>query len=195
MLQLLLPYAISTAIGSFLGDKLASATHAAQDRKKTFAKAIRSPADISVQVARDYIVQEDEILLATEEIPLDNRFGSRVLVSEHELTRTASISLEIDHKREMGASVKASLWKSFESQASGELAKSMGIDLSSQITRRVSLRFETLPGKRVNYRVNWKQESRRGILEVKIGHNRRIWRLPYFMTYGLYHTVESLDLS
>ncbi|MBF0453962.1 MAG: hypothetical protein HQL72_03980 [Magnetococcales bacterium] len=188
MLPLLIPAGLSAAIGHFLGRKAAKLANK-EGLKSNLSSHFNKP--VSIQIIREYIVSEETMVLATEDIPLDNRYGSQSLTSEHEFIRTASISLDIDRSREVGTSLRTGFWKAFETRASGELSKSLGVKVGSQVSRRVRLRFSVAPHKGVRYRIVWKQESRRGEFEVLVGDKKK-YRIPYMITYGLSHSVESL---
>ncbi len=189
MLPLLIPAGISAAVGVMLGRKAAKAV-TGKGAKDKVSQKFNKPVDI--EILREYIISDETLVLATEDVPLDNRYGNQPLTSEHEFTRTASISMEIDRSREIGSSMRTSLWKAFETRASGELSKSLGVKIGSQITRRVRLRFAVKPQHAVSYRVIWKQESRRGESEVLIGGKKQ-YKVPYMVTYGLSHSVESIQ--
>ena len=189
MLPLLIPAGISAALGVFLGRKAAKVV--GDDRlKNKISKPFNKP--VTIEILREYIVSDETLVLATEEVPLDNRYGSQHLTSEHEFVRTATISMEIDRSREIGTSLRTSIWKAFETRASGELSKSLGVKVGSQISRRVRLRFSVAPQKAANYRIIWRQESRRGEFDVLVGNKRR-YKVPYLVTYGLSHSVESIS--
>ncbi|MBF0444816.1 MAG: hypothetical protein HQL68_04450 [Magnetococcales bacterium] len=187
MLPLLIPAGISAALGVFLGRKVAKIA-----RDNSLASDLSRPFDmpVSVEIIREYIVSDETLILATEDVPLDNRQGNQSLTSEHEFVRTATISMEIDRSREVGTSIRAGLWKAFESKASGELSKSLGVKVGSQLSRRVRLKFSVAPKEAVRYRIVWKQESRRGEFEVLVGDKKK-YKVPYLVTYGLSHSVES----
>lgn len=188
MLFLLIPTGLTAAAGLLLGRKIAK-IGSNLGSKGTLSKQFNKP--LTVEIAREYILSDETLVLATEEVPLDNRFGSHVLTSEHEFVRSASVALDIDRSREIGSSVRSGIWKAFEARASGELSKSLGVKIGSNITRRVRLKFSVAPQRAVNYRIIWKQESRRGEFELVIGGRKR-YKVPYMVTYGLCHSVESV---
>ncbi|MBF0610905.1 MAG: hypothetical protein G8345_16470 [Magnetococcales bacterium] len=184
MLPLLLGAVTGSLIGHLTGQKLAG--------KKTFLDLPDAEEERyeSPSVINEQVIQEESIILATEDVPLDNRFGNRVLVSEHEFSRSAATTLKIGQSRDAEVSSEVDVGL-LETLLKGKLAKSMGTELGGQISRRVRLKFEADPGKFVHYRVVWKQESRRGILLVQMAGQER--QFPYMVTYGLYHSVESLS--
>ena len=159
-------------------------------RKKRRAKQAPPQTANSVRILAHRIVEEDKLILATEQVPMDNRFGNKLLSSEHEFSQTATVSLEIGGNRRISAANKSTLWKVLESKTELEVGKSLGTEIGSQISRRVRLKFATDPGQFVRYRVVWQQQSQRGIFEILVG--KRIVQLPYMVAYGLSHTVESL---
>jgi uncharacterized membrane protein YeaQ/YmgE (transglycosylase-associated protein family) len=146
------------------------------------------PANISFM--SDTNIKSSTLIIGTEEVPLDNRFGSSVLVSEHEFTRKASRTIKIGRHKDLEMRLQAGIWSFLESEARISLAQSIGIDLQSEEFRRVTLRFEAAPGKLVLYRVVWKQSQRVGEAEMQVGG--KMIKLPYVATYGLSHSVESV---
>ncbi|MBF0448134.1 MAG: hypothetical protein HQL67_08050 [Magnetococcales bacterium] len=189
MLPLLIPITLSAALGAFLGNKAARQLSKAGDGQ-FFLAGLDTPP--SFKIVRESLIKDEPLVLAEEEIPLDNLHGSSVLNSEHEFIRTATISMEVDRGREVGTALNASFWKAFQARASGELSNSLGLKIGSQLTRRVRLRFSVSPQKMVRYRILWKQTSRRGEFEVVMGGKRR-YTIPYMVTYGLSHSVVSLS--
>jgi hypothetical protein len=189
MLPLLIPAGVSAMLGVFVGRKVAQ--FAREDRlMKGHAKAMNKP--IFIEIKREYILSDESLILATEDVPLDNRFGNQPITSEHEFVRSASITLEVDKGREVDTSLRTGFWKAFETKAADSLSKSLGSKVGSQITRRVRLKFSVAPEKSVNYRIVWKQESRRGVMDIMVGNKKR-YKVPYMVTYGLSHSVESIS--
>lgn len=174
----------ASGIGLLLGKKLFPRKPRSNPKKK--------PNTLSIQTLGHTLVDEKNLVLATEEIPLDNRFGSKPLESEHEFAHTATISLQIGRTGKTSVGFKSSLLKALESRTEGEINKSLGIEVGSRISRRVRLKFATDPGKCVRYRVVWSQQSRRGVFDVQIG--KRIVGIPYMVAYGLSHAVESINV-
>ncbi len=186
MLPYLIPLGIASAVGIFAARVLVP-THARP--KKGTPPALQPDSGVTVTVVDHALQEETEVVLATEEIPLDNRFGNKLLHSEHEFARSASISLQVGRGNRQGATMRSTLMKLLESRTEGEISKNLGIKIGSQISRKVRLKFSTDPGCLVRYRVIWKQHSRRGIFTLGIGSKRV--EVPYLVAYGLFHSVES----
>ncbi len=178
------PYGVAAVVGGVVGKKM----------YQLFTKIERTVTPLvpipGVRLVRDAIVEERPIILAAEEIPLDNRFGNKVLVSEHEFVRTATIALSMARDQNNTKGFKASWWPILEGLAQEEVRKTLGVELNTQITRRVKVVFSTDPGHLVRYRVVWKQDSRRGLLEVNAGGG--MYAVPYLVTFGLSHAIESI---
>jgi len=139
----------------------------------------------------DFVDDERDITLSTEDVPLDNRHGSSPISSEHEFSQTAKISVSLVKNQEVSAGVNATVWSVFEADLNAKIAKNLGVEIGQEIHRRVTVKFEALPGKFVRYRVVWKQNVRRGNFEVAIGS--KTIKVPYEAIYGLFHSIESIS--
>ncbi|MBF0158082.1 MAG: hypothetical protein HQL58_01010 [Magnetococcales bacterium] len=191
MLQLI-PYGLAIVVGGILGKKIYPARVAdRKERQSSSGSSAASTAAPSVQILRETVVQESPIILAVEEIPLDNRFGNKVLVSEHEFVRSATIELTMGRHDQSTTEVQAHLWRVLQHVAQEELRKSLNIEVGAQISRRVRITLSTEPGQMVRYKVIWKQDSRRGLFEVKLAGKRQT--IPYTVAFGLSHTIESVE--
>ena len=184
----MLPYLIPLGIGSAIGI-IAARVLVPTPRSNSGSPLKTSGSGVVVSVLDHHILKETEVVLATEEIPLDNRFGNKLLHSEHEFVRTASISLQVGHGNKQGATMRSTLLKLLESRTEGEISKNLGIKVGSQINRKVRLKFSTDPGCLVRYQVIWKQHACRGTYTLGIG-TKKI-KTPYMVAYGLFHSVES----
>ncbi|MBF0585160.1 MAG: hypothetical protein HQL80_13135 [Magnetococcales bacterium] len=184
----MLPFIAAGAVsilGVVMGKRLAKAHN-----KQENAHSLQLKPGLKLQVLAHHVLEESHLVLATEDVPMDNRFGNKTLSSEHEFSQTATIELELGNNKRVSAAAKTDFWHLLENKAELELGKSLGIEVGSQINRRVRLRFATDPGQFVRYRVIWQQQSQRGILEIRAG--RQLFHLPYLVAYGLSHAVESL---
>ncbi|GAB0057882.1 hypothetical protein SIID45300_02216 [Candidatus Magnetaquicoccaceae bacterium FCR-1] len=189
MLQLI-PYGVAALLGGMLGKKLGPAILSEQmgDRPKD-ALVERTPTSL-IEIVGERLIQEESIILATEDVPLDNRHGNKALTSEHEFVRTAEISFAVERSLERGNQVRSSVLRLVDGLVEKELKKALHIEFGTQVTRRVKIHFSTEPGQMVRYRLVWKQTSRRGIYYVNVGTDRHV--IPYVVTFGLFHSVESL---
>ncbi|MEO5341958.1 MAG: hypothetical protein H7842_01235 [Gammaproteobacteria bacterium SHHR-1] len=136
---------------------------------------------------------DEDVIVTSEEIPLDNGQGSDVMSSEHEFSCCAGNELSLHRSHEIEMGLDHALFPLLEAGIAKSLRKGMGLEMNERITRSVKIRFNVAPGARNRYRIIWKQQRRRGSLVFK--QDRQELRLPFEITYGLSHEVESLPGS
>ncbi len=149
------------------------------------------PQSDDIRIVRETVIEDDNVVLSTEDVPLDNRFGEKPLVSEHLFSRTASITMELERNREWSGTLGADLFSLLEAKAQAKLSRTLGFKIGSEITREIKLKFAAAPGQFAHYRVAWKQDTRRGVYEVEMAGRRH--SIPFLVTYGLCHSVESIN--
>ncbi|MBF0212555.1 MAG: hypothetical protein HQM00_03200 [Magnetococcales bacterium] len=189
MLQLI-PYGVAAVLGGLLGKKFGPVILSDQMGDPPRGEHPERVPTAMIELVGERLLQEESIILATEEVPLDNRHGNKVLTSEHEFTRTAEISFAVDRSQERSNQIKSSILRLVDGLVEKELKKVLHIEFGTQITRRVKIHFSTEPGQMVRYRLVWKQTSRRGVFYFNVGAERHV--VPYVVTFGLSHAVESL---
>ena len=161
-----------------------------QDFKKKSAKKL-PPG--TFKIVWQKIVAETEIVLATEDVPMDNRFGNQAFVSEHEFSRSAKVAIKIDLGQQLDSVAGVGLLAVLKAELHSRLERKLGVDMGTQISRHIRLKFTSAPGKKVLYRVVWKQGSQRGLFDVGVGQH--IHQIPYMVTYGLTHAVQSIAIE
>ncbi|MBF0097034.1 MAG: hypothetical protein HQM04_13380 [Magnetococcales bacterium] len=189
MLQLI-PYGLAAVVGGMLGKKYLPQLIDAQQKEGTWVPFLKSSLP-PITILGESVVKELPVVLATEEIPLDNRYGTTMLVSEHEFVRTATVGLSVGREQVLSANMKSILWPVLESVVQDELKKSLRIDFGTQVTRRVKIVFSAEPGHLVRYRLVWRQDSRQGVYDIRMGNEQL--SVPYMVTFGLFHAVESVQ--
>ena len=198
--SLIISIAVFAAILLFLRFSIKVAKHSFKFLDKEKSENIENNVKDDDHIELDYsdfhfvadvFLKESEAVSTEEEIPLDNRHGSSPLISEHEFSRTVNNSFSINKENNLNGRIKTSLWSLVETEVKKNLTKSLGIEIGEQITRRVTVRLEAAPGKFVKYRLIWKQKQREGTALINI-ENKEI-QVPYTTTYGLFHSVESVQ--
>lgn len=154
------------------------------------AEVPETPVSGDVVFIGDVNANEETMVIGKEEVPLDNRFGSSILESEHEFSQKATRTIRLNRNNDIAGSFKAQIWTVLETEVRAGFAQSLGIDLQQEEFRRVILRLKAGSGKSVLYRIIWKQTQRSGEVEIKI--RNQIIRVPYVAVYGLSHSVESI---
>ncbi|MBF0189399.1 MAG: hypothetical protein HQL50_15860 [Magnetococcales bacterium] len=184
---------LSSAAGVMVGRKIFLDKKSPEIQEEKQVKSLLKKAKrgrIGIELQREYVIKDDTLILAEEDVPLDNTHGNRVLVSEMEFARSANVSLQIDRRGGTSSSWHAGLWSTLDSWTSGQISRSLGVQVGGQVTRRVVLRLSCDPGRQALYRVIWKQQSRRGVLEARVG--RKVIEIPYLVNYGLSYSLESI---
>ncbi|MBF0179724.1 MAG: hypothetical protein HQM03_06830 [Magnetococcales bacterium] len=188
MLQLI-PYGLAVLVGGMLGKKVGP--RLVGQMMEEDASSPDPQERNMIRLLGESLLQEQSVVLATEDVPLDNRFGNKVLISEHEFIRTATVGLTLGQNDAMAGQLKTSMWSVLDGMLQQECKKNLNIEIGSEITRKVKISFSTEPGRMVRYRVIWKQDLRKGVFDLQIGSNRHA--LPYVITFGLSHAVESIE--
>jgi hypothetical protein len=150
----------------------------------------QSPA-LNIKILKDQIIEDDSAIIGTEEVPLDNRYGNEIVVSEFEFTRSASNAIVMERTREVEAALGVNALSLVQAEAEVDLREKLGFTIGAEIRRSIKLKLAAGPGTRARYRITWKQDTRRGLYEVQIG--KRKYDIPYVATYGLCHDVQSLS--
>lgn len=137
--------------------------------------------------------EEAEVVLATEDVPLDNRFGNQPFVSEHEFLRSAKVVIKTELGNHLDSVASMDLLSVLRTELHNRLARKLGVEMGAQFSRHIHLRFTAAPGEKILYRVVWKQSSQRGLFEVGVG--RHVHQVPYMVTFGLGHAVQSIAVE
>ncbi|MBF0177881.1 MAG: hypothetical protein HQL63_13690 [Magnetococcales bacterium] len=144
-----------------------------------------------MDIFKETILEENSVVLAREDVPLDNRFGLERVVSDHIFTQTAQTSVSFARNRSLEGSVQGKLFTLAETRIRADLSRELGCRIGQEITREIRLRLTAPPQVFAHYHVLWKQDTRRGIYDVVMGRKRI--QIPYLVTYGLSHSVESIQ--
>jgi hypothetical protein len=130
------------------------------------------------------------MVVAVEEIPLDNRYSDTDIKSEHSFSHSANASVEIVHHNEAELKFGTDLWKLLESQVSYRLGREIEQDIGTRIQREVNLTFHAAARTRVHYKVIWKQSMRWGSVIWQMGN--KVNKIPFVVHYGLFAEVISI---
>lgn len=184
----LLPIVGFTAI-ALLGYAAGAKGNTPRPRRKT--RAVRRIGGFLVSTPRT--LQEQPVVLASEEIPLDNTFGNRLLVSEHEFSRTATVTVELDRTQALSSLTHAGTSAALRAEMRARLTDTLELEIGAQLIRRVRLRFSVGPGDKGLYRLTWVQTASHGVFDVN-GNGRKM-EIPYLITYGLSHQVATIAIQ
>jgi hypothetical protein len=133
---------------------------------------------------------QGNVVIAEEEIPMDNRHGDSAVFSEHEFSKTVTTTLTVEKSSEILGGLDAKLWSLIEAKIKNNVGKSLGIQIGTEVSRKVTVKLEVPPHKFVVYRILWKQHTLKGRVNLEVGGNEL--ELPYETSYGLFHSIESI---
>ncbi|ABK45805.1 hypothetical protein Mmc1_3316 [Magnetococcus marinus MC-1] len=151
------------------------------------------PGEIMIHFVKEFVEAENEVVVAVEEFPLDNRHSQTALVSELSFSRSAITRIHVEQAKGRGFELQGSLFKALEKKTKNHLTQILNLSLEGETRREVKLRLSAEPHTENLYRLTWKQQGQRGYQEVEVGG--RFYQLPFFVTYGLSVTVESLPVA
>ncbi|CCQ72710.1 hypothetical protein [Magnetospira sp. QH-2] len=148
------------------------------------------PGKSMIHFAREIWEEEDEVILATEDIPLDNSHGATLLATDLYFTRSARTRIVVVRDRGSLSELSAEVFSLIRNQTEHYLKRTLGLNLEAEIERKIHLRLTAPPHGISHYRVLWKQTGLRGYYEVEIG--QRFYQVPFLVTHGLSVSVDSL---
>lgn len=187
----MLPLLTLVATGSFAAASILRA------RRRGRAALARKQAQVargsSFSVLEHQQLTEEAVVLAAEDVPLDNRFGNKTFVSEHDFSRTAVVSMELESGRQLDSLSRFGFFETMKADLQTRLSQDLEVEIGSQLSRSVRVRFSAAPGEKVRYRLTWKQNIQRGLFKVAVGG--KVHEIPYLVSYGLSHVVESLSVE
>ncbi len=154
---------------------------------KRSSKNLKSSMQVGIVDHR--VLGESRLVLATEEIPLDNRFGNTVFVSEHSFSRTAKVSMQVELDGKWHSVYRYGT-TGIQSELGNRLARTLSVNVGGQVERHVKLKLAAAPGRKVCYKILWIQNGKRGIFDL-IANGKRV-ELPFLVSYGLSHEVTSI---
>jgi hypothetical protein len=194
MIQLL-PFVAIGYLGSAAIGKLSkgwSGTKRKVSGQNDGKKAVAKKKNL-IHIVGESIIEDNQLVLASEDVPLDNRFGEKTLISEHVFSRSAEVGVEVERTQDLGGGMGANIFSLLEAKVQAKLSRTLGVKTDEKISREVRLKLSAAPGQFAHYRVVWKQDNRRGVYEVEVGKKR--YTVPFLITYGLTHSVESINES
>jgi hypothetical protein len=142
-----------------------------------------------VQLIRDIRLGEYAEIIATEEIPLDNRFGSQELSVGHEFSKTVCNEVTLETNQGTGGKGNLDLFHLIKAEISRTSSQKQGLSVGESLTRRFNLTFSVKPGDFVIYKIIWKRRVINAEYHVMYNHDALI--VPYNLQVGLEYEVST----
>ncbi len=146
-----------------------------------------------IHFAKEFVEAEEEVVLAVEDIPLNNRHSQTAMVSEFSFIRSAATRVRIERETGRKFGVDGRLLAAIKSRTESHLQRTLNLDVHSETRREIKLRLTAAPHAVNHYRVVWKQQGTRGFQEVEVGG--KFYQIPFLITHGLSATVETVPVE
>jgi hypothetical protein len=153
-------------------------------RKGGTVASVKSPAALApVQFVKDLGVRESEEIVATEQYPLDNRFGDQAFTTVRQVSRESTNELSLDTSSHLGGKVGLDVLAVIKAEIEAQVSQQTGQKVGEKVTESQTLTFSVGPKSSVVYEVVWKRKVRSGERLYLLGNNSVT--VPYRINYGL----------
>lgn len=155
----------------------------------TFSTQMASMTSTPYKILREFAVQEDTETLAVDELPLDNRFGSTVLILEQEFSKSAVNEISFESTYNQQGKLTVNIIKLLQAELSLDLSKSIGYKHGEITTCRYTTTISVNTGDFIMYKITWKRKIRRSNYEVLIDDQHHV--IPVVARYGVEYGITS----
>ena len=144
---------------------------------------------IKSQLIREVVSTQSVDNFASDEFPIDNRFGSDVVTVEQEVSKTLSTTLTCEERELVNVGISATVVGVLKSQISNDLSRRLNLTIGEKITKRHTVRFSVRAGDAVIYELKWKSKIRHG--EYLVSVDGKQVHVPYQTCFGLAYELTS----
>ncbi|MBF0383417.1 MAG: hypothetical protein HQL69_20550 [Magnetococcales bacterium] len=162
-------------------------------KKRAATAANLKPGASMIHFVKEFVEEEEEIILAVEDIPLNNRHSSTQLISEFSFVRSATTQIKVQRDKEQHFGLDSDMFSVLKKHTNAHLKRVLNLDLQSETRREIKLRLTAAPHTDHHYRVIWKQQGKRGFQEVEVGG--KFYQIPFLVTHGLSATVDTIQVE
>lgn len=162
-------------------------SQAAMQATPTTGKAAVSM--IKSRLLGETLDSESQRVLAVEEYPFDNRFGSESITVDQEVSRTITSALTIEEAHTSKNEISAAVATVLKGQLANELSLKHNIVVGQALARRHTFHFSVSAGKAVLYLITWKHRVRSGSCSIEVS-GRQYW-IPYEVCFDLSYEITS----
>lgn len=146
-------------------------------------------ASPSFEILQEFDVREYTEIVGTEELPLDNRYGSDNLTVEHEFSKTVTSEISVEITQQLQGKIGLDLLKLLKVEVAALLSRQIGYNNGEPTTRRYTSRFNVKRGDLVIYTIVWKRKIHSGKYEILAGNQSVV--LPFNARFGLEYEVTA----
>jgi len=161
------------------------------DSARNIAPAAQRTAVADLQFLADQNVKETEEIVAVEDFPLDNTFGSDSFSTERLVSRESTNELTLQDSNQLSGNLSLSLFQALKAEVAAQVSRQTGSRIGEKVTETQTLRFTVGANKSVLYKVIWKRKVRTGEHVYFAGGTRLM--VPYRLNYGLSCQMRTVD--
>ena len=148
-----------------------------------------TPPTTPVQIVGQGPLTETTEIVARDEYPLDNHFGSEVLTIEQEISRTVANEISLSHEVQLSASGNFDVLSFIKADLSAQFTRQTGVKVNDTVTRRQTIKFSAGAHQFVVYTVIWKRRVSQGTCYVSI--QNAVQPIPYQVAFDLSFEIAS----
>ena len=141
------------------------------------------------RLIREEVSSEAVNEFASDEFPVDNRFGLDAVKIEQEVSKTLSITLTCEERELLKVGISATVVGVLKSQISTDLSRRLHLTIGEAVTKRHTVRFSVRAGDAVIYELKWKNKVRDGVYLASVDGKQV--RVPYQICFGLTYKLTS----
>ncbi len=155
---------------------------------------VSSPQRITQsRLIREVVSSESVSEFASDEFPVDNRFGSDAVTIEQEVSKTLSTTLTCEEQELLKVGISATVVGVLKSQISNDLSRRLHLTIGETITKRHTVRISVRAGDKVVYELKWKNKLRDGQYLASVD-GKQVF-VPYQTCFGLTYELTSSQAS
>jgi hypothetical protein len=153
-----------------------------------------APASLQkLQFVQEQNVSETEEIVAVDDFPLDNRFGTNPVMTERQVSRELMNELTVQDSNQISRSLGIELFQALKGQIAEQVSRQTGSRIGEKVSETQSLKFTVDANRSVLYQVVWKRKVRRGEQVYQSAGGQVI--VPYRLEYGLSCHVRTAQLD
>jgi hypothetical protein len=142
-----------------------------------------APPLAPVQFVKELGASESEEIIATEQYPLDNRFGDQAFSTVRQISRESTNELSIDTRNQLGGKIGLDILSAVKADIEAQVMQQTGHKIGEKVIESQTLTFSVGPKSSVLYEVVWKRKVRSGERLYYLAGNPVA--VPYRINFGI----------
>lgn len=135
-------------------------------------------------------VTETEEIIAIDDFPLDNSYGTDPLSTERQVSKEVTNELTVEDSNHLSGSLGADFLHALKAEVEAQVCRQTGSKVGEKVVETQVVKFTVGSNKSVVYQVIWKRKIRKGEQVYLFDGQRMI--TPYKLNYGLSFEVRTV---